>query len=126
MIAHVTVPVKDYAKAKALYAAMLTPVGYKLTADHPDWKAGGFMEGGHTSFWIAEKKEMEPTHVAVLAESKEAVQEFYAKAIETGAKDNGGPGFRTEYSPEYYAAFVLDDDGNNIEACYFGEKAPGK
>ncbi len=125
MIAHVTVPVKDYAKAKALYAAMLAPAGYKLTADHPDWKAGGFMEGGNTSFWIAEKEKMTPTHVAVLAPSKKAVEEFYAKALEAGARDNGGPDFRTEYSPEYYAAFVLDHDGNNIEACYFGEKAPG-
>lgn len=124
MIAHVSVPVRDYEKAKALYATMLVPVGYKMTADHPEWKAGGFMEGGNTSFWIVEKEKMEPIHVAVLAESKKAVEDFYAKALEAGAKDNGAPGFRTEYSPEYYAAFVLDTYGNNIEACYFGEKAP--
>lgn len=124
MIAHVSVPVKDYKKAKELYKAMLGAVGYEMTQDHPEWKAGGFMEGGHTSFWIVEKEKMEPGHVAVLAPSKKSVYEFHEQALAAGATDNGAPGFRTEYSPEYFAAFVLDHDGNNIEACFFGETAP--
>lgn len=81
------------------------------------------MEGGHTSFWIAQVEKMAPTHVAFHAESKEAVQKFYDAGLAAGGKDNGKPGFRLNYSPDYYAAFVYDPDGNNIEACYFGERA---
>jgi len=99
-------------------------LGYKLKMDAPQWKAAGFMEGGHTSFWIVEKKSMTPGHVALLGKSKQAVNKFYDAACKTGGKDNGGPGFRTDYGPNYYAAFIKDADGNNIEACYFGEKAP--
>lgn len=126
MIAHISVPVKNYNKAKEFYKAVLAPAGYKMTQDHPEWEAGGFMEGGHTSFWIVQKEKMTPIHVAVIAPSKEAVQEFYEKALAAGATDNGAPGFRTDYGPDYYAGFVLDPDGNNLEACFFGEKAPEK
>ncbi|MDO8407738.1 MAG: VOC family protein [bacterium] len=124
MIAHITVPVKNYSRAKKLYEAALKPLGYKLKMDMAAWKAAGFMEGGHTSFWIAQKPRMVPGHVALLAKSKVAVQKFYSAACRNGAKDNGAPGFRPDYGPTYYAAFVLDHDGNNIEACYFGERAP--
>lgn len=57
------------------------------------------------------------------APSKEAMHQFHPAALKAGAKDNGPPGFRREYGDDYYAAFVLDFDGNNIEACDFGEKA---
>lgn len=124
MIAHVSLYVKDYKKAKKLYAAALGPLGYKLNMDMPQWKAAGFMEGGHTSFWIVEKKRTLPGHIALIGKSKAAVQNFYKQALKNGAKDNGGPGFRTDYGPNYYAAFVLDQSGNNIEACYFGARAP--
>lgn len=124
MIEHVSVPVTDYEEAKKFYAEALEPVGYMLAQDHPEWKAGGFTEGGHTSFWIVEKEQVQPIHVAVLAPSKEAVEKFYEKSLAAGAADNGGPGFRKDYGPNYYAAFVLDSDGNNIEACFFGENAP--
>src|SRR5689334_20743687 len=70
------------------------------------------------------KKPVQPIHVALRAPSKEAVHQFHSAALKAGAKDNGPPGFRREYGDDYYAAFVLDFDGNNIEACYFGEKAP--
>lgn len=124
MIEHIGLPVSNYEKAKEFYKKVLTPLGYKLTQDHPEWKAGGFFEGGHTDFWIGEKEKPQPTHVAFGAKSKEAVQEFYKVALAAGGKDNGAPGFRLEYGPDYYAAFILDLDGSNIEACYFGEKAP--
>ena len=126
MIAHVSVPVKSYKKAKPLYTAILAAVGYKLHMDMPKWGAAGFKEGGHTSFWVVEKKKMVPGHVAVIGKSKAAVQKFYNEALKHGAKDNGAPGFRPDYGSTYYAAFILDHDGNNIEACYFGEKAPKK
>lgn len=127
MIEHVSVPVKNYSKAKEFYKAALAPVGYTLYRDMDEWKAGGFLEGESTSFWIVEKEgAITPMHVAVGAKSKEAVQQFHEAALKAGGKDNGAPGFREDYGPDYYAAFVLDQDGNNIEACYFGEKAPGK
>ncbi len=123
MIEHVTVPVSDWGKSKKFYEAALKPLGYALYRDYgPD--AGGFLEGESTSFWIATKKEkITPMHVALLGKSKKAVQEFHAKGLAAGGKDNGKPGFRTDYGDDYYAAFLLDPDGNNIEACYFGAKA---
>lgn len=124
MLEHVSIPVKDHAKAKRLYAAILTPLGYKAKYELED--STGFMEGGHTSIWIMQKSEMSPIHVAVLGKSKKAVEEFHATALSEGASDNGAPGFRTDYGDNYYAAFIHDFDGNNIEACFFGEKAPKK
>ncbi len=127
MIEHVSVPVSDYKKSKEFYTRLLKPVGYVLQRDYAEWNAGGFCEGESTSFWIVQKPDkVQPMHVAVGAKSKEAVQKFHKEGIAAGGKDNGAPGFRTDYGPDYYAAFVLDLDGNNIEACYFGEKAPSK
>ena len=120
MIEHIALPVSNYERSKAFYAAALKPLGYKLNMEFPG--GAGFMEGGHTSFLIEEKKRTEPTHVAFLAKSKEEVQKFYDAALAAGAKDNGAPGFRIDYGPDYYAAFILDTDSHNIEACYFGEK----
>jgi catechol 2,3-dioxygenase-like lactoylglutathione lyase family enzyme len=125
MIAHTSISVRDYKKAKKFYLKTLAPLGYKISMDFPKYKAAGFKEGGHTSFWIGQPKRFAPMHLAFLAKSKKAVQSFYKAALKAGGKDNGGPGFRTQYGPEYYAAFILDRDGNNIEACYFGERAPG-
>jgi catechol 2,3-dioxygenase-like lactoylglutathione lyase family enzyme len=124
MIEHVSVPVSDYKKSKEFYVHALQPLNYVLQRDYPP-DAAGFCEGESTSFWIVVKKEkILPIHVAMRAASKEAVQRFHAAALKAGGKDHGGPGFRREYGDDYYAAFVLDPDGNNIEACYFGEKAP--
>ncbi len=125
MIAHTGVAVSNYKKSKEFYKKTLAPLRYKLKRDFPDYKAAGFMEGGHTSFWISAKsKKIQPSHVAFLAKNKKQVQAFHHAGLKAGGKDNGDPGFRTEYGPDYYAAFVFDLDGNNIEACYFGEKAP--
>lgn len=116
MIQHVSIPVSDVTEAKEFYALALTPLGYKLMYEFED--AAGFMEGGHTSFWVAKKEQIVPTHIAFLAEDKEAVNRFHAAALEAGAEDNGAPGYRN-YSPGYYAAFVLDTAGNNVEAVFF-------
>jgi len=124
MIAHTGLTVRDYKTAKKFYQKALTPLGYKMTMDMPKWKAAGFKEGGHTSFWVVEKKPMMAGHIAFLAKSKSAVQRFHAAALAAGGKDNGAPGFRSAYGPTYYAAFIHDADGNNVEACYFGAHAP--
>lgn len=117
MIEHISVPAKNFKKARKFYVAALKPLQYKINFDFPG--ASGFKEGGHTSFWIVKKAHKEKTHLAFRAKNKEAVKAFYKAALKAGAKDNGKPGLRKEYSPDYYAAFVFDPEGNNIEAvCY--------
>ena len=124
MIEHVSVPVSDYRRARRFYVAALKPLGYRLWQEYAP-NAAGFVEGGSASLWIsARAKRVTPIHVAMRSKSKRAVNAFHKAALEAGGEDNGGPGFRPDYGDDYYAAFVLDPDGNNIEACYFGEKAP--
>lgn len=117
MIAHVSLPVSNYKRAKAFYTKVLRPISYKQNMEYGE--AAGFMEGGQTSFWIVKKDRVEPLHIAFEAKSKEAVQAFYKTARAGGAKDNGKPGYRKEYWPGYYAAFVLDADGHNVEAVFY-------
>ncbi len=117
MIAHAGISVTQYATAKAFYQKVLAPLGYKNNMEFGE--AAGFMEGGQTSFWIGAKKKVMPGHVAFLAKDKKAVDAFYRVAMRNGATDNGKPGYRVDYWPGYYAAFVLDADGNNIEAVWF-------
>lgn len=117
MIAHVSLPVSDYAKAKEFYTKALAPIGYQQNMEYGE--AAGFMEGGHTSFWIGKKDRVEPGHVAFETKNKDAVDKFYQEALAAGAKDNGAPGYRKEYWPGYYAAFVYDLDGHNIEVVWY-------
>ena len=127
MLEHVSIPVSDYRKAKKFYVAALKPLGYELWVEYPP-DAAGFVESGSASVWIAARKRKvhDTIHVAMRARSRKAVKDFYDAGLGAGGKDNGGPGFRLEYGDDYYAAFVYDPDGNNIEACYFGAKAPRK
>jgi catechol 2,3-dioxygenase-like lactoylglutathione lyase family enzyme len=79
--------------------------------------AGGFRAGGKTDFWIDGAGGPEkPVHIAIVAENRAAVDAFHEAALAAGAKDNGAPGIRAHYHPNYYGAFVLDPDGHNIEA----------
>ncbi len=120
MIAHTSVTVSDYEASKELYATMLAPLGYTLQTDLEEYKVAGFAEGGKTDFWVSEKETVGAVHVAFVAPSKEAVDGFHAAGLAAGGVDNGAPGVRTEYSSDYYAAFVHDFDGNNIEAVWMG------
>ncbi len=91
-------------------------------------QAAGFYDGKNTDLWVL-KEEVVPTHLAFEAKTKEEVRAFYETALAEGATDNGGPGYREDYWAGYYAAFVLDPDGHNIEAAYWdyekaGEKRP--
>jgi catechol 2,3-dioxygenase-like lactoylglutathione lyase family enzyme len=119
MIAHTSATVTDYEKSKALYTKILAPLGYKVQMDLPEYRAVGFAQE-RMDFWLGEKKEMKAAgvHVAFVAESKEMVDTFHSAALAAGATDNGAPGYRTLYAPGYYGAFVLDYDGNNIEAVW--------
>jgi catechol 2,3-dioxygenase-like lactoylglutathione lyase family enzyme len=123
MIEHVSVPVSNVRTSKAFYSKALKPLGYAPWMALED--AVGFVEGGHASLWIGRQKKVVPTHVAFLARSRKAVQAFHAAALKAGGKDNGAPGYR-DYSPDYYAAFALDPDGNNIEAVWYDPAKAGR
>ena len=121
MIDHVGFPVSDYERAKAFYLKALAPLGYGLImevdqTDNPA-KAAGFGIGGKPDFWIGGEGGLNHIlHVAILAEDRAAVDAFYRAALAAGGRDNGAPGVRAHYHPNYYGAFVLDPDGHNIEA----------
>jgi catechol 2,3-dioxygenase-like lactoylglutathione lyase family enzyme len=112
---HVGIAASDYEKSKAFYTAALAPLGLTPLADFG--VAAGF--GADVPFVWLSGGNPGHAHLAFRAESRKLVDDFYAAAIKAGGKDNGKPGVRTEYSENYYAAFVLDPDGHNIEAvCY--------
>jgi catechol 2,3-dioxygenase-like lactoylglutathione lyase family enzyme len=115
---HIKIHVADLAASKAFYEAALAPLGYSALLEGSDGQRWGFGES-FPHFWIAQSGSPTVLHVAFRASSTELVDEFYAAAIAAGGTDNGGPGPRP-YHPEYYGAFVLDPDGNNIEAVNHG------
>jgi predicted lactoylglutathione lyase len=116
MIAHTTLGVSDYVNSKAFYCKALAPLGYENNMEFGD--AAGFNDGKNTDFWITKQETVVPTHVAFEAASREQVHSFYEAALQAGGRDNGGPGYR-DYWPGYYAAFVYDPDGSNIEAVWY-------
>lgn len=118
MIAHVTINVSDFSKSKEFYTKALAALGYEVKAEFVEEKVVGMGADGKTDFWIYGGGCREPIHVAFAANGKEQVVAFYQAAIEAGGKDNGAPGYHTEYHAGYYGAFVFDPDGNNIEAVW--------
>jgi catechol 2,3-dioxygenase-like lactoylglutathione lyase family enzyme len=119
-IDHISLTVSDYDAAKKFYAAALKPLGWKLMMEFG--RAAGFGIDGKPYFWIAEgKKRTRPhVHVAFGAPSRKDVDRFYRAGVKAGGTDNGPPGLRPDYHPDYYAAFVFDPDGHNIEAVTHG------
>jgi catechol 2,3-dioxygenase-like lactoylglutathione lyase family enzyme len=125
---HVTLSVSDYAASKAFYDKALAPLGIKRLMEFG--QAAGF---GRTKpdFWIGagpasfqrpeQLRVITPAHIAFAAANREEVHAFYAAAIAAGGKDFGAPGVRAHYHPKYYAAFVLDPDGHDIEAVFHGQ-----
>lgn len=114
MIDHVTATVGDLESAKDFYVKALEPLGYKLAMEFPSAAGFGGPEG-IPDFWITVDETRGAAHVAFNAPSRAAVDAFHEAALSAGGKDNGGPGIRS-YHEHYYAAFVHDADGNNIEA----------
>jgi catechol 2,3-dioxygenase-like lactoylglutathione lyase family enzyme len=117
MIAHTTLPVADCDRAKAFYLKVLAPLGYHKNMDFGE--AAGFNDGKNTDFWIAQHDTIVPSHLAFEAKNRQEVEAFYQAALAAGAGDNGKPGYRPDYWPGYYAAFVHDLDGHNIEAVWY-------
>jgi catechol 2,3-dioxygenase-like lactoylglutathione lyase family enzyme len=122
MIDHLGFPVSDYQRSRAFYEKALAPLGYALVMEveqetEKGFPAAGFGADGKPDFWIGGEGGLNrPMHVAILAKDRATVDAFYRAALAAGAKDNGAPGLRPHYHPNYYGAFVLDPDGHNIEA----------
>jgi catechol 2,3-dioxygenase-like lactoylglutathione lyase family enzyme len=122
MLDHVGFAVSDFDRSKAFYLDALKPLGISLimevTAEQTgNGAAAGFGSDGKPYFWIGEEDAVgSHVHVALAASDRRAVDAFYEAALAAGARDNGAPGLRPHYHPDYYGAFVLDPDGHNIEA----------
>jgi catechol 2,3-dioxygenase-like lactoylglutathione lyase family enzyme len=116
MIDHTGVNVSDFEASRRFYAAALAPLGYELLLEF-NASVAGFGEQGKPDFWIAQGEPNTPRiHVAFRADTRREVDAFYDAALGAGARDNGAPGLRPQYHPDYYGAFVSDPDGHNIEA----------
>src|SRR5262245_19485277 len=114
---HVGVNVADFETSRRFFEQALAPLGYRVVMDFSQYGAAGFGTDEKPEFWIgARDPRGTGTHVAFAAADHAAVERFYEAALAAGGTDNGPPGTREEYHPSYYAAFVLDPDGNNIEA----------
>jgi catechol 2,3-dioxygenase-like lactoylglutathione lyase family enzyme len=114
MFDHVGIRVKDLAAAVRLYKAMLAPLGHEVGSAGDGY--AGFGPGGSPALWLHQDKNGGGAHVALRAPNRRAVEAFHSAGLKAGAKDNGKAGLRTDYSPTYYAAFLMDPDGNNVEA----------
>ena len=127
MIDHTGIPVSNWEKAKTFYDAAFAPLGISLLHIVPEqFTAGVKVVGygrGNPDFWLTESGEAGPgRHYAFTAASRADVDAFYAAALAAGGRDNGAPGLRPHYHEHYYGAFVLDPDGNNVEAvCHAAE-----
>ena len=122
MLAHVAVNVTDFEVAKAFYLGALKPLGYRVVYEEPGTLA--YLADSHgLDFGVGRREPVGGAHVAFECSDRELVDAFYEAALGAGGRDNGPPGLRPQYAPDYYAAFVLDPDGNNIEAVCHGHAA---
>ncbi len=122
MIDHLTLTVSDIDRSKAFYAAALEPLGYAVQMTFEGMCAFG--PKGRPVFWLKQGEGAQAMHLAFAAGRRSDVAGFHAAALAAGAKDNGAPGIREQYHPNYYGAFVFDPDGNNVEAvCHLAEGA---
>jgi catechol 2,3-dioxygenase-like lactoylglutathione lyase family enzyme len=122
MFDHIGFSVADLARSRAFYVAALAPLGFSPVMDVTREQTGGY-EGtgfgppGRPQFWIGTgETHSGPTHVALAASDRAAVDAFHRASMAAGGIDNGAPGLRPHYHPNYYGAFVLDPDGHNVEA----------
>jgi len=125
MIDHTGFSVSDFAASKQFYTRVLASLGHVIRREFageaagfgPEQSENGADPGG--AFWITAGTPSTPrVHLAFSAKNKEQVEAFYKAALDAGGKDNGAPGYRPQYHPGYYAAFILDPDGYNIEAVW--------
>jgi catechol 2,3-dioxygenase-like lactoylglutathione lyase family enzyme len=119
---HVNLPVSDFERSKHFYEEALSPLGYEMLMEHAI-SGAGFGRAGKPDFWIKPGTAGAAVHVAFASPDRPTVDAFHKAAVAAGGRDNGRPGLRPEYHSSYYGAFVLDPDGNNIEAvCHTPER----
>ena len=118
MFDHVGLNVADLDTSRRFFEQALAPLGYRVVMDFSEYGAVGFgADVDHADFWVgARDPRGTGTHVAFAAADRATVDGFHAAALAAGGTDNGQPGIREVYHPSYYGAFVIDPDGNNIEA----------
>ena len=118
MYDHIGLKVKNLDASVRFYTRALAPLGYELCSR--DESSAGFGPKGNPALWLYAAPSGSGTgvHVAFRAPNRAAVDRYFSGALEGGGQDNGRPGLRADYSPTYYAAFVLDPDGNNTEAVF--------
>jgi catechol 2,3-dioxygenase-like lactoylglutathione lyase family enzyme len=122
MLDHIGFGVSDITRSKAFYTNALAPLGYGIVMEVTPQQSGGYTGVGFganrkPSFWIGSGEHLQGRlHVAFVANDRAAVDAFYQAAMAAGGRDNGAPGLRPHYHPNYYGAFVLDPDGHNVEA----------
>lgn len=123
MIDHIGFAVSDAERSKAFYDALLGSIGISLIMQAPGDKTEsggdsyGYGDGGKPYFWIGDNERVsQGAHVAFAVESRALVDAFHAAGLAAGGEDNGAPGLRPHYHPNYYGAFILDPDGLNVEA----------
>ena len=119
MISHVSIGVKDLAKARRFYDAALQPLGYKCLFESPE--ALGYGAAAPELWLLAVQRpvaadDASGLHFCLDAGRRTAVEAFHAAALKAGGRDNGKPGLRRDYGENYYAAFVVDPDGYRLEA----------
>jgi catechol 2,3-dioxygenase-like lactoylglutathione lyase family enzyme len=112
---HIGFAVSDYENSKRFYSACLAPLGIELAMEVEG--VAGYGRNNKPEFWFGQVGEAhKPMHIAFSADNRAQVDQFYEAALAAGGEDNGPPGVREIYHPDYYGAFVLDPDGHNIEA----------
>ncbi len=115
MIDHTGIQVSNLARSIAFYERVLAPLGYTLIMQLE--QHAGFGVGGKPDFWLdGRKAPSDSIHIAFRAKGRAEVRAFYEAALAAGGTDNGAPGVRAQYHPDYYGGFVNDPDGHNIEA----------
>ncbi len=117
MFDHVGLNVRDFETSRRFYERALAPLGYRVVMAFDEWRAAGFGTDDKPAFWISQREPYGTgTHVAFRCEDRATVHAFHEAAVAAGGADNGEPGLREQYHSTYYGAFVLDPDGNNVEA----------
>ncbi len=113
---HINLPVANVARSREFYEKLLAPFGYRVIRDYGDVAAGLGMVKYAVLALVRSGQAVQPVHLAFRLQSRAEVEAFFSSALELGARDNGAPGLRSHYHESYYAAFVLDPDGHNLEA----------
>ena len=123
MYDHIGLRVVDLAASVAFYRAALAALGHEQTAG--DASSAGFGSGGNTGLWLAQvaKAGERGAHLAFRAADRASVERFYKEGLAAGGRDNGAPGLRADYGSRYFAAFLVDPDGNNVEAVCLAQES---